>query len=115
MTSLLKGLQLCVEQGHLNVFVESDSKILVDMIRGKSHWPWRYRKQLQEISSLMASSGSKLKHIFREANSAADWLAKQASSQRETYMIDAFTMSSFLKGLVQLDQHSFPYVRLRSK
>lgn len=45
MTSLLKGLQLCVEQGHLNVFVESDSKILVDMIRGKSHWPWRYRKQ----------------------------------------------------------------------
>lgn len=74
-TCLLRGLQVCATLGFTSVLVESDSQVLVDMVHKNATWPWRHCSVLTHILMFMQATNSSLVHIFREANSAADWLA----------------------------------------
>ncbi|KAK4370298.1 hypothetical protein RND71_009773 [Anisodus tanguticus] len=53
------------------VVLESDSKLVIDMIHGKNKPPWHLEDIIKEIKEL-----SNLQHCYREANQIADALSK---------------------------------------
>ncbi|KAF5182877.1 Ribonuclease h domain [Thalictrum thalictroides] len=74
------GLQLCKDLGIKRIQVRSDSKEAVDCIIGTTQATWRSRQLTSKIKALQSSfEDIQIKHIFREMNSAADWLAKHKS------------------------------------
>ncbi|KAF5191731.1 RNA-directed DNA polymerase (reverse transcriptase)-related family protein [Thalictrum thalictroides] len=74
------GLQLCKDLGLKRIQVRSDSKEAVDCITGTTQATWRSKQLTSKIKALQSSfEDIQIKHIFREMNSAADWLAKHKS------------------------------------
>lgn len=83
---LWHGLLLCRSLGLQQVYVESDSNILVTMLAKGESWPWKHYSVLAEISQLIRQGDYTLCHIYSEANRVAHSLAKfgaafQCSSQ----------------------------------
>lgn len=57
--------------------IESDCKILIDIINGQTKPPWEERMLFTEITALLPLYPRlRLKFCRREANGAADWAAK---------------------------------------
>lgn len=58
-----------------NLFLESDSKILIDTINGRIDIPWRIKFFVQDIRFLACQfSNITFQHIHRETNFVADSL-----------------------------------------
>ncbi|KAL3509757.1 hypothetical protein ACH5RR_029158 [Cinchona calisaya] len=49
MLALLTGIQLCIDKGLLNVFIETDSLILFKMIQGHTPTPWKLDSLLRKV------------------------------------------------------------------
>lgn len=103
LQALKRGIQECCAKGLRNVFIAMDSKIIVDMLTGKATWPWKYYGDLYFVKQMIGSLGYQLHHIYREANSVADHLAKLASSTQLSSEYTSLNLPSFVKGLVALD------------
>ena len=82
--ALLDGLQLVKEQnfGNCKVCIESDSQVLIKMVRREVEWPWKLWDNLSKIVRLLESLDYSFFHVYREANAAADCLAKLAVQSR---------------------------------
>ena len=50
----------------------------MDFIIKRQRWPWRFATILGEICQILDEVQSLISHVFREANSVADALAKLA-------------------------------------
>lgn len=56
-------------RGFQNVFVEGDSKLVIDVIEGRSGIPWTIKNNIMDIRSLATIFQIiSWKHVFREAN-----------------------------------------------
>lgn len=77
--ALLEGLHLCLEFDLWNVEVETDSKLLVDSLCS-GNWPWYLDAAMLQVKDKLYTSRLSVCHIYREANSAADFIAKWAST-----------------------------------
>lgn len=97
--------------GYRHILAESDSRVLVDFLAKRSHWPWMYRHELELILDLFAQLHVSLNHIYREANAAADFLARMASSKLQSFVFSPSTLPKQLIGIVNLDRQGFPYLR----
>lgn len=62
-----------------NVEVETDSKLLVDSLCS-GNWPWYLDAAMLQVKDKLYTSRFSVCHIYREANSAADFIAKWAST-----------------------------------
>lgn len=113
LQALSSGLAFCLELGFDMVDIESDSKLLVDMLSSRASWPWRHYLVLQRLAAMLANSDLRLRHVFREANAVADGLSKLASSTQQDYQFTSVSLPQNIKGLVALDKVSFPYLRLK--
>lgn len=73
--ALLHGLQQCVARGYLHLDIEVDSQSLVSLLssQGLIKWPLCYT--VSNICCLLRQCQSSIRHIYREANAAADALA----------------------------------------
>ena len=64
------------------IIIESDSKILVDMIQ-QNHIPsWKYWNLARLICSYLGRFNFKIQHTYREGNSVADSLANKGVIDR---------------------------------
>ncbi|XP_027103135.1 uncharacterized protein [Coffea arabica] len=73
--ALLEGLQMCAERETGALTVESDSKVLVQLVNSEAVSKWPVCTVLQDIRHLLHQMRAPLQHLFREANSVADALA----------------------------------------
>lgn len=112
LQALYVGMCECLRLGLTKVLIESDSKLVVDMLTSKSTWPWQHYSILRQLSLFLTNGEFLLHHIFREANAVADGLSKLASSSREDFLFTSVSLPHLLKGLVALDKVSYPYIRL---
>lgn len=55
--------------------IELDSMILVSMIKKQVKPPWTAWYEMRKIIKLLESLNYTVNHVYREGNSAADWLA----------------------------------------
>jgi len=79
MEAAIFGLTWSLQVGYRNVILEVDSQLLVDWIMLKTKPPWSISKQAQQLQELIRQTNNfKCKHIYREANFAADSLSKHS-------------------------------------
>lgn len=75
--ALYGGLKHCVETGMIGISIETDTSMVVNMLRDASSIPWHFVYLIRRVKSLLMHVGE-VKLIFREQNMAADKLAKMA-------------------------------------
>ena len=102
--ALLRGLELCKEHNLFGVEVEIDCKLLFQVLTTSLLGPWSIFSILVAIRDLLPTISCSFRHIFREANSVADFLSKHASFSRNSMAYSASSIPVPLRGLVRLDQ-----------
>ncbi|CAJ2647032.1 unnamed protein product [Trifolium pratense] len=76
MWGMYLGMQIAWRQGFNNLQVESDSKMLVDMITGKARINGKPPTLVRRIQELLKLNWQvQINHTWREGNRCADWLA----------------------------------------
>lgn len=93
--------------------IEVDSQLLVHWCLKKYAWPWEFYQVLFSIVALLPRF-STIIHVYREANKAADILAKLASTSQASFSFAQNAMPQELRGCVALDKKGTPSVRLAS-
>ena len=63
-----------------NVVVESDSTVAVSWVNKKKGRPWKLQSTLNQIDLLLEEVNClQVKHVLREGNTIADFLAKRGN------------------------------------
>ncbi|KAK4733754.1 hypothetical protein R3W88_008015 [Solanum pinnatisectum] len=76
------GLHWCIQHGYNKIILEVDSKLLTRWVLQTSTPPWRMQKFVQELLKLVNKCMFfQCAHIYREANSTADFLSKHSHIQ----------------------------------
>ncbi|XP_015160979.1 uncharacterized protein [Solanum tuberosum] len=72
-----QGIYWCVQHGFKKIILEIDSKLLNNWISYKSKPPWQIQQHIRELIRLARQlEFFECRHIFKEANSTTDFLAK---------------------------------------
>lgn len=77
---LWQGLKRCWVTGVNCIDVESDSKVLVHIVKGGA-CPWPVEYLVKDNQRLLAITQSQISHVYREINYAADFLANYGCSR----------------------------------
>lgn len=107
------GLYYCYILGVSKVWVEIDSQVVCHWFNGMGIIPWSLQQVWDDIVDMADFIDLKVTHIFLEANSIADSLAKMGTtghSQFSTY-ISAFSKTTI--GCFILDSSGCPSFRIR--
>jgi len=107
--ALEHGLQLCGSRGYLPLIIEVDSQILVQLINAIGRAKWPLCNVLDRIRHCMLQLSASITHIFRKANSVADFLSSLNFSGRHIFSFN--DLPDKCRSLVRLDSFSFPYIR----
>jgi len=79
--ALRDGVRAVVEAGFKKVVIEGDNAIVIQALQGRCKVPWQIEGLLRDVSYYITQlEHVSIFHIFREANVAADWLAKAGHS-----------------------------------
>ena len=79
--ALRNGIQAAFIGGYRNLEIEGDNMLIIQAIQGQVQVPWQVRNIVLEIKGILAQCAQvKIRHIYREANMAADWLSKYGHS-----------------------------------
>ncbi|XP_077232150.1 uncharacterized protein LOC143866883 [Tasmannia lanceolata] len=77
MEAIMHGLLLAKSKGITDVWIEADSMDAVRIINGEFDCPWQAIPMLKKIKVILRDFDKWfLTHVWREANSAADYLSK---------------------------------------
>ncbi|GLJ44608.1 hypothetical protein SUGI_0937570 [Cryptomeria japonica] len=78
LLGLLAGLEWCVDRGFHDIEVEGDSQIILNGITKQKFENWKLEVCHPKVQRLCDSLNRfTFKHIYREGNSVADWLANR--------------------------------------
>lgn len=82
LLAVLFGLKLAWSSNYRHVILESDCLEAVDIVMGRCGGTREDRAIVQECKEFLARDWSiTIRHIFREANKIADWIAKWSAEQ----------------------------------
>ncbi|CAJ2649539.1 unnamed protein product [Trifolium pratense] len=82
MWGMYTGMEMARRQGYTHLIVESDSKLLIDMVTGRCKLNGKTPilvNRIQDLSNLQWHV--MFKHTCREGNRCADWLASFSLNQ----------------------------------
>lgn len=76
-TAMRNGIKAVAKAGFTNIHIEGDSRILIQAVKRQIQVPWAIQVLVQDINYFLERFNNVVVyHIFRQGNSAADWLAK---------------------------------------
>ena len=81
LQAILSGLHLIIDKKWSQVSMESDSKFAVEICNSNILWTGQHQTLVERIRLLLSTTETTLSFIPREANSCADWLAKNGLAQ----------------------------------
>ncbi|KAL2247935.1 UNVERIFIED_CONTAM: putative mitochondrial protein, partial [Sesamum indicum] len=99
------------------IVVEVDATVVLQLLQSRASGIWEMQHLIMRIVQLQQELGSDVRHIFREANGAADHLAKDAASRQLTRVMYQEDITGVLRGIIRLDKMGTPIpspVSLRS-
>lgn len=109
--AILLGIQIALKLNFPRIWIESDSQIVVDSLLGKHATPWQIQQSCWRIKgSLRGFEKWEISHSWREANRAADHLAK-AGLTRSDVVLWPETLYPVLSKIVCEDRLGTPYLR----
>ncbi|MQM17743.1 hypothetical protein Taro_050720 [Colocasia esculenta] len=111
--ALRNGIILCYEKGISDFLIESDSLVLVQMMKGNYSIPWRLSIITQDILYRCQNIHVSLSHIYREANQVADILAGFGCSITNSCCVWSSwaDLPPSVKGPYRLDKMGLPSIR----
>ena len=79
--ALRDGLEAVISGVYRNLEIEGYNMLIIQAIQDKVQVPWQVRNIIFEIKGLLAQCLQvTIRHIYRKANMAADWLSKYGHS-----------------------------------
>ena len=79
--TLRDGVHAAIMVGYSRLQIEGDNLIVIEALQGKAAIPWRINYIIEDVRNLLIQVDQVvIKHIYREANMAADWLSKYGHS-----------------------------------
>lgn len=82
-----EGLQVAIDEGIKFLEVESDAILFIDVFQCKKEPSWQFASVYRDVRFLLSFPDAvRVQHVFREANKAADWMAKFATSSRSPFL-----------------------------
>ncbi|CAL0305669.1 unnamed protein product [Lupinus luteus] len=110
LLTAIKVVQLAKAKGWLCIWLECDSKLVVDIFHGSMEVPWRLRNLWNHCRRLLGSMLFKVSHIFREGNQCADLLANHGVLHKlDTWWnaIPNFLLNEFNRNRFALPSYRF--------
>ncbi|CAA3021114.1 ribonuclease H [Olea europaea subsp. europaea] len=106
LKALLTGLKICHERGYKNIWVELDTQLAVKRISDPAtdSRPGRNRKVqylVDEVRSISSYLNVHYTNIYRQANSAADFLANEGVRTKERRIMEEKELPEGLKEILR--------------
>ncbi|XP_060202972.1 uncharacterized protein LOC132631414 [Lycium barbarum] len=80
------SMQWCLQNGSSNIVLELDSLMIVEMLQNKGTNNLKFKGIIEEIMSMINRMDCSIEQCYREANQAADGLAKYAAKRVDNHI-----------------------------
>ena len=71
------GMQAANAASYKDIIIKGDNLIIIKVVLGLTSIPWKILNVIRDVRFLLDQTTQvEVRHIFREANKAADWLSK---------------------------------------
>ncbi|KAL0330125.1 UNVERIFIED_CONTAM: hypothetical protein Sradi_4999200 [Sesamum radiatum] len=104
-------MELAMTQGLAPLVVEVDATMVISLLKSRASGKWEVQHLIMRIVCLQQLLVVDVQHIFREANGAADHLAKEAASLQLTRVLHHDDITGVLHGILYLDRQGVPHLR----
>ncbi|XP_019455095.1 PREDICTED: uncharacterized protein LOC109356219 [Lupinus angustifolius] len=82
LLAVIMAVLIAHDNGWRSIWLECDSKVVVDIFDGSKSVPWRLSNLMNKCNSTLSSMNFKVTHIFRQGNACADKLATYGVSSK---------------------------------
>ncbi|KAL0342533.1 UNVERIFIED_CONTAM: hypothetical protein Scaly_1915900 [Sesamum calycinum] len=107
----LGGLELALTHGLAPLVVEVDATTVISLLKSRASGKWEVQHMIMRIVCLQQLLVADVQHVFREANGAADHLAKEAASLQLTLVLHHDDITGILRDILCLDRQGVPHLR----
>ncbi|KAL0333095.1 UNVERIFIED_CONTAM: putative ribonuclease H protein [Sesamum calycinum] len=87
LTVVCRGMELALTHGLAPLVVEVDATTVISLLQSRASGKWEVQHMIMRIVCLQRLLVADVQHVFREANGAADHLAKEAASLQLTRVL----------------------------
>jgi len=109
--ALRDGMLTAVRAGYTNIIIEGDNQAIFKALSGSAPIPWRIANIIRDVRFMLSQCPHvEMRHIFREANMAADWLAKYGHTH-QIIIEDSNSLHQELRKVVWDDMTGRVFVR----
>ncbi|XP_075075351.1 uncharacterized protein LOC142162699 [Nicotiana tabacum] len=114
--SLKIGLRWCLQHGFISFSIESDSLLVIQMVKGNITPFWQIREEITQVQNMTSQGFFQLERIFREGNLVADQLANLGKrNKQKTFFIEDTTLPKQIKSTMKNEVNGSPTFRVRVK
>ncbi|XP_070042479.1 uncharacterized protein [Nicotiana tomentosiformis] len=108
------GLIWCIDHGFNTLEIESDSLILIKMIKNDICASWEIKDFIDDIHSMLAHGSFQFNHILREGNIPADLLANLTEHDKiNAFFNDIISLPRKIIAILENDTRIRPNFRIR--
>ncbi|KAL0342511.1 UNVERIFIED_CONTAM: putative ribonuclease H protein [Sesamum calycinum] len=111
LTAVWRGMELALTHGLAPLVVEVDATTVISLLKSRASGKWEVQHLIMRIVCLQQLLVANVQHVFREANGAADHLAKEAASLQLTRVLHHDDITGILRGILCLDRQGAPHLR----
>ncbi|KAL0463162.1 UNVERIFIED_CONTAM: hypothetical protein Slati_0203800 [Sesamum latifolium] len=111
LTAVWHGLEIAMANGLAPIEIEVDATTVIQLLWSRTFGRWEIHHLIMRITQIQHVLGPVVRHIFREANRAADYLAKEAASRQITRVLHPGDITGVLRGIIRLDRLGIPHLR----
>ncbi|KAL0329292.1 UNVERIFIED_CONTAM: hypothetical protein Sradi_4915900 [Sesamum radiatum] len=111
LTAVWRGMELALTHGLAPLVVEVDATTVISLLKSRASGKWEVQHLIMRIVCLQQLLVEDVQHVFREANGAADHLAKEATSLQLTRVLHHDDITGILRGILCLDRQGVPHLR----
>lgn len=111
--AVLEGVLYAWEHQWLNLWIELDSLVLVDILKGSIAVPWNLRYIIHYTKRMLRPFQSIISHIYREGNMAADHMAIGGLIRKEPKSFTFLNRCQGVLGCTEVDMVGLPNIRHR--
>ena len=106
----------CVTVGITQIYLETDSLVLFKILTRVWGVPWNIVVIIEDIWYVSRLCQTQIKHIYREGNKLADFLANMAFDINGRFEFHEYSaLPEYAKKILKLDKQQVPTLRIRMK
>ncbi|KAL0302162.1 UNVERIFIED_CONTAM: hypothetical protein Sangu_3115900 [Sesamum angustifolium] len=110
LTAVWRGMELALTHGLAPLVVEMDATTVISLLKSRASRKWEVQHLIMRIVCLQQLLVADVQHVFREANGAADHLAKEVAFLQLTRVLHRDDITGVLRGILCLDRQGVPHL-----